>query len=185
MIGLVGAAALNRAFGLPERTVRLLAVAMAILERFATRFWQVDQVEYDREAEAALAALGAEAYSLAWKDGQAIAAQDIQQITAFALEQLQPPVEQFAPVRVPDEQPRATANQAAKAKYGGLTARERQVAALIAAGKTNLDIAGELYIGVRTVEAHITRILTKLNYTSRTQVAVWARDVGLTEASAQ
>jgi predicted ATPase/DNA-binding CsgD family transcriptional regulator len=62
---------------------------------------------------------------------------------------------------------------------GGLTRREQEIAALIAQGKSNREIAGELYLGVRTVEAHITRILTRLGYSSRIEIAVWAAKEGI------
>jgi DNA-binding CsgD family transcriptional regulator len=62
---------------------------------------------------------------------------------------------------------------------GGLTRRELEVAALIARGKSNREIATELFVGVRTVEAHITRILTRLGFTSRTEIAVWAAGKGM------
>jgi non-specific serine/threonine protein kinase len=69
-----------------------------------------------------------------------------------------------------------------KQKYGGLTAREREVAAQIAQGKSNQAIAAELFVGLKTVEAHVTRILTKLGFTSRAQIAGWAVAKGLAEA---
>jgi predicted ATPase/DNA-binding CsgD family transcriptional regulator len=55
-----------------------------------------------------------------------------------------------------------------------LTAREREVAALIAAGLTNKDIAARLVVSKRTVDAHVEHILGKLNYNSRVQVAALA-----------
>jgi non-specific serine/threonine protein kinase len=57
---------------------------------------------------------------------------------------------------------------------GGLTEREREVAALIAASKSNVEIAGILVISKRTVETHIGNILSKLGFTSRGQIAAWA-----------
>jgi len=62
----------------------------------------------------------------------------------------------------------------AKQVHGGLTAREREVAALIAQGKSNRAIADELVVGVSTVEAHISHIFTKLGFASRAQIAAWA-----------
>jgi DNA-binding CsgD family transcriptional regulator/tetratricopeptide (TPR) repeat protein len=66
-----------------------------------------------------------------------------------------------------------TPNQIAKQNSGGLTAREREVAQLVAEGKSNQEIASRLVVGIRTVEAHITRILTKLDFSSRVQIAAW------------
>ncbi|WP_261575050.1 ATP-binding protein [Frankia gtarii] len=54
-----------------------------------------------------------------------------------------------------------------------LTAREREISRLIYQGLSNADIAGSLTISRRTVEGHVNRILAKLNFRSRSQVAVW------------
>ncbi|MEV6363842.1 ATP-binding protein [Nocardia asteroides] len=55
-----------------------------------------------------------------------------------------------------------------------LTRRERDVARLLARGYGNRRIAQELVISIRTAESHVDHILTKLGFTSRTQVAAWA-----------
>jgi DNA-binding CsgD family transcriptional regulator len=60
-----------------------------------------------------------------------------------------------------------------KAQAGGLTAREREIAGLIAEGKINREIAEVLVLGERTVETHISNILAKLGFSSRRQVATW------------
>ena len=60
-----------------------------------------------------------------------------------------------------------------------LTRRETEVAALAARGLTNRDIAARLFLSVRTVEAHVDHILTKLGFRSRTQLAAWAYEEGL------
>jgi predicted ATPase/DNA-binding CsgD family transcriptional regulator len=60
-----------------------------------------------------------------------------------------------------------------------LTRRETEVAALAARGLTNRDIAGQLFLSVRTVEVHVDRILTKLGFRTRTQLAAWAYEEGL------
>jgi DNA-binding CsgD family transcriptional regulator len=53
----------------------------------------------------------------------------------------------------------------------GLTAREREVAGLVAQGLTNQQIARRLFVGVDTVKKHLTRALAKTRATSRTQLA--------------
>ncbi len=63
--------------------------------------------------------------------------------------------------------------------YGGLTARELEVARLVAQGKSNRAIAETLIVSERTAESHVTNILLKLNLTSRTQIAAWATGKGL------
>src|SRR5262249_1619192 len=57
---------------------------------------------------------------------------------------------------------------------GVLTPRERQVAELIAQGLSNRQIAAKLVIVLRIAEGHVERILTKLGFISRTQIATWA-----------
>jgi DNA-binding CsgD family transcriptional regulator len=78
--------------------------------------------------------------------------------------------------------PVLTPRKAAKHAAGGLTERERDVVVLIAGGNSNRQIAATLRIGAKTVEAHISRILSKLGYTSRAQIAAWAVDKGLAPA---
>ncbi|MDX1520119.1 MAG: tetratricopeptide repeat protein, partial [Anaerolineae bacterium] len=75
-----------------------------------------------------------------------------------------------------------TPRQAAKEEFGGLTRRERQVAAVVAQGLSNQEIADELVVSVKTIEAHVTRILSKLGFSSRAQIAAWAVDKGLASA---
>jgi DNA-binding CsgD family transcriptional regulator len=70
--------------------------------------------------------------------------------------------------------------QAAKQAFGGLTAREREIAALIAQGKFNREIADVLVLSERTIETHVSNIMFKLSLTSRRQIANWAIDRGLT-----
>ena len=55
-----------------------------------------------------------------------------------------------------------------------LTPREREVIALVAAGRTNREIAERLHIGRRTVETHILHAFQKLNVSNRTQLAMVA-----------
>ena len=72
-----------------------------------------------------------------------------------------------------------TQRRITKQAFGGLTEREREVAILIANGKSNWEIAEQLVVGNRTVEVHVSSILAKLGFTSRAQIAVWAYEKGL------
>ena len=59
-----------------------------------------------------------------------------------------------------------------------LSERETQVAVLVARGWTNRQIANELHLSERTVEAHLRRILTRLGFASRTPLATWVVQQG-------
>jgi DNA-binding NarL/FixJ family response regulator len=60
-----------------------------------------------------------------------------------------------------------------------LTDRERDVAVAVAQGKSNAEIASELYMSVATVKAYVSRLLSKLELNNRVQVALLAHDAGL------
>ena len=94
------------------------------------------------------------------------------------------PVEQAAALSVPSQGhavvPPAQPADAGTADAGGggaaggwqlLTAREREVAELVAYGLTNKEIAARLFVSKRTVDAHLEHILAKLSYVSRVQIA--------------
>jgi predicted ATPase/DNA-binding CsgD family transcriptional regulator len=77
------------------------------------------------------------------------------------------------------QMPPLAPDRSVRRTLGGLTAREREVAMLIAQGKSNQAIADVLVVTKRTVETHIGNIMFKLGCTSRTQIAVWAVETGL------
>jgi DNA-binding CsgD family transcriptional regulator/Tfp pilus assembly protein PilF len=85
---------------------------------------------------------------------------------------------QRARASLPKEKP-VSPRRAAAEKYGGLTKREREVAALVARGKSNREIADQLVVSERTIETHVANILFKLGFASRAQVAAWVVEVGL------
>ncbi|WP_063020150.1 protein kinase domain-containing protein [Nocardia niwae] len=97
-------------------------------------------------------ALGARAFDAALRQGQAMGADAA---VAYAL----------------GEQP-ADASVASGPAVR-LTKRERQVADLVAQGLSNKQIANKLVVSQRTVQGHVEHILTKLGFTSRTQIAAW------------
>jgi predicted ATPase/DNA-binding CsgD family transcriptional regulator len=65
-----------------------------------------------------------------------------------------------------------------QADAGELTSREREIAALVAGGLSNRQIADRLFISRRTVDAHVNHIYAKLRISSRVQLTIWERDRG-------
>jgi len=113
---------------------------------------------YHRDCERqARQALGEAAFQAAYCRGRELPAEDA---LAYALQQ---------PTEKPPKKPSASAISDGLP----LTSRERQVARLVAGGRSNKEIAAELVIAQRTAEGHVEHILTKLGFTSRAQVAAW------------
>ena len=93
-----------------------------------------------------------------------------------------PPV---TPPVAPSVTPTATADTPVPTgRWDLLTAREREVAGLVALGMTNRDIAARLVVSKRTVDAHLEHILSKLGFSSRVQVAALASRVAEAERPA-
>jgi DNA-binding NarL/FixJ family response regulator len=62
---------------------------------------------------------------------------------------------------------------------GELTAREREVAALVAEGLSNGEIGRSLYISTKTASVHVSSILRKLAMSNRSEIAAWAVRTGI------
>jgi DNA-binding NarL/FixJ family response regulator len=99
-------------------------------------------------------ALGEQAFQAAYQHGMGLALGDA---IAYALK----------------EKPRAEPSPAST-ETTTLTRRQQEVSELIAEGLSNQEIAARLVISQRTAETHVEHILSKLGFTSRTQIAAWA-----------
>ena len=158
--GLAAFAALARVEQRPERAIRLIAAAGALRETAGLPPLPGAQTERYR---AAVRHLGEAAVSRLWTQGAALSDEEA---VALALE-------------MPDDRERdnslaiSAPNAPAAVSPGGLTRREREIVALIAAGHSNKAIAEELVISPATAARHVANILAKLGFSSRAQVAAW------------
>jgi DNA-binding CsgD family transcriptional regulator len=146
------------------RAAQLFGAAEALREEIGADRPPGIRTDHVRDVATTRAQLEEKAFTAAWDTGRSLT---LEQIAAYALAEADGAEDADGPRPL-------TPLQAAKRQYGGLTARERQVAALVAQGKSNSAIASELVVTVRTVEAHITHTLRKLGFSSRAQIAAWA-----------
>jgi DNA-binding NarL/FixJ family response regulator len=81
--------------------------------------------------------------------------------------------------RLAEDGPEDGRHTQAQALLDTLTSREREVAVAVAEGKSNAEIAAELYMSVATVKAHVSRTMAKLQAANRVQVAIRVHDAGV------
>jgi DNA-binding NarL/FixJ family response regulator len=118
--------------------------------------------------------LGAAAYATAHKRGAKL---DYHEAVAAALGDNARPAQNTGIDHAPDTvQANDSSNTGNSAETAQLTEREWTVTRLLGAdaGLTNKQLAGQLYINIRTVEAQMNHIMRKLGVSSRAEVAVWA-----------
>jgi non-specific serine/threonine protein kinase len=151
--------------GDPARAARLFGAEEALREATGQALQPSERVVRDRHLATAHAGLGEAAFTAAWAAGRKLSPE---QATEEALE-----------IATPTAAPPLPGGRSTDP----LTAREREVAALVARGLTNRQIAGALVISERTADNHVGHILDKLGLTSRAQVAAWAVSHGLAGAA--
>jgi DNA-binding NarL/FixJ family response regulator len=162
--GLEAFAGLAVAQDQPELAVQLTAAATAL--RDAAGLAALSGARAERYLASARR-LGEPAVARLWTKGLALSADAA---VALALDAPPPAPAPTGPITAvrPGETPPALP--------GILTARERQVVALVARGSTNKAIAEELFISPATAARHVANVLAKLGFTKRTQIAAWAAD---------
>ncbi len=126
-------------------------------------------------AAAALAAAGDRETAVlrltdAYRTARKLGAQPLATLAATALEAVGERAEQ-----------RLGRRATAALERGGLTRRELEVLRLVAAGRTNREVALELYLSPRTVDMHVRSILAKLSCRSRTEATARAHELGLVD----
>jgi non-specific serine/threonine protein kinase len=161
--GLAGVAGVQ---GQSEQAARLCGAEQALRARLGMS----TNSDYQHGLTAARAALGNLRFDALAAEGQAMS---LDEVVAYALT-----VDNGA-ARPSDGAERRSASLTSTL----LTPREHEVAALIARGYTNRQIAATLVITPRTADTHVRNISTKLELHSRAQVAAWATEHGLPAAT--
>jgi non-specific serine/threonine protein kinase len=162
---LVGLAAVALSEQRLDRSAQLLGAAEGLRERAGLGAWPVRREIEKRYADSLRNASRdrRDALEPAWTEGRGLTLQDA---AALAMQE----------DTRPSSAPRAAPPPAA---VGLLTARELEVAALIAEGKTSKEIAEELVITERTADTRAAHIREKLGLRSRAEIAAWAIKNGL------
>jgi predicted ATPase/DNA-binding CsgD family transcriptional regulator len=145
-----------------EEAARIFGHAEAVRAPVGSVIDPADRPEYNRTISRLRSALGEDAFAALWAEGATLR------------------LEEIIECALPESDATMESTRTDKEKFGGLTAREREVARLIAQGKSNREIAEAMTVGVKTVETYVTRILNKLGFDSRVQIATWAIEKGLT-----
>jgi non-specific serine/threonine protein kinase len=172
LAGLAGTAA---AAGAPARAARLFGAAAPWLPGAAVVVHPVDPAARERALDAVRARLGGAAFAAAWDAGRAM---PLEEAVAYALApagRAPPPALPAGPAEPGRRSPPARPDSP-------LTRREGEVAALVAGGLTNRQIAARLVITERTAGTHVERIMNKLGVHARAQIAAWAAAQGLARA---
>jgi non-specific serine/threonine protein kinase len=163
-VGLAGVALADGGFDL---AAQLFGAAEGLRERADLGVWPVRSAVQRRLVEALRERLaGSPSVAAAWAAGRAMSMVEAAELALAA--SVVPEV-----VAVP------------AAGVGGLTARELEVARLIARGKTSKEIAEVLVITERTADTHAAHIRDKLGLRSRAEIAAWVVREGLQAAPGQ
>lgn len=152
-----------------DKAVGLLGAAAMLRAPLHSVIDMADLAEYNRLLAELRAALGDAAFDACWEASRHL---PLQEVIGLAQHRVTVPVAAGSLPTVP----------AAASQTGGLTARELETASLIAQGKSNREIAAQMTVGVKTIETYVTRILNKLGFESRVQIALWAVERGLAAA---
>jgi DNA-binding CsgD family transcriptional regulator len=162
---LEGLAAVAAACQQSERAARLLGAAEALRERLGAVLGPGQLLEVERTTAAARAALDEAAFAAAWAEGRRLSPEAARAEAALVAQETGPPI--------------ANDRGAAGAVEHGLTPRELEVVRLVAAGRSNREIADALFISVPTVKRHLSTVLAKLGLPSRSALTAYAHTRGL------
>jgi non-specific serine/threonine protein kinase len=142
-----------------ERAAKLYGAAEALRRAVGAPLSPVDLPDHEHSLAAARAQLEEAVWEEAWAEGQAMTIEEAVEYALFEEEPTAPPVSS-----VPEQ-------ASTSAQPASLTRRQKEIAALVARGLTNRQIASKLIVSERTVDNHVANILKKLGLSSREQVA--------------
>jgi predicted ATPase/DNA-binding SARP family transcriptional activator/DNA-binding CsgD family transcriptional regulator len=162
LMGMAGVSALRRE---PARAAKLFGASEALRETIGLAITPLKDSYYDYESYLATsrAGLSEEEFDAAFSEGRAMTPEEAIEYALSKEEERDP----ATLVPAPEQQPPADE------LTERLTRREQEVALCVARGLTNRGIASELAISGRTVENHVRKILKKLGFHSRAQIAAW------------
>ncbi|HET9001404.1 MAG TPA: tetratricopeptide repeat protein, partial [bacterium] len=149
LMGVAGLAAARTADMQPKRVARLLGAVDALLRTAGIHLEPAEHADFEQTAASVRARLGDDAFASAWRSGHDMTLDE-------AVDDALAPA-----AAVPEPASGTTPDP--------LTAREREVVALVAQGLSNRAIASRLVIAERTAEGHVQSILNKLGFNSRAQ----------------
>jgi DNA-binding NarL/FixJ family response regulator len=145
-----------------RRAAMLLGAAYAVWKHSGanTSYDSMHRFAHDEVEREVRARLGPDPFAKAYAEGAQCSPEE-----AVSLAMQKRPVAETAAEGIPDHVGRSL-----------LTRREKEVAALVADGLTNREIASTLVISPRTAESHVENIMSKLGFSSRSQIASWLAD---------
>jgi DNA-binding CsgD family transcriptional regulator len=162
----LGLAVVAEGLGEHGRAARLLGAADALRERTGVSWWPSHQEQFEQSRSDARGAVGEQAFAVECTVGGSLTRDAIVDLAVAVSDNMTdapgtpPSIDRDAPDRT----------FAAE----DLTRREREVAALIARGRTNAELARALCLSERTVEAHARNIRRKFGLVTRAQLVAWA-----------
>jgi DNA-binding CsgD family transcriptional regulator/tetratricopeptide (TPR) repeat protein len=146
-----------------ERSARIFGVADALREELNVPLPPADFALMERSMTTVRNMLGEEAFNAAWAAGRTL---PLEQVVTEALD-------------ATDLQAVSKRHPAVASSPVSLSRRESEVARLIARGHTNAQIAATLGMARPTADKHVSNILRKLGFSSRSDVSAWAIEHGL------
>ena len=138
-----------------KQAAQLFGIAEALRKEIGMPLQNFDHEHYQMDIATLQENLSKTEFSHAWRKGRAMS---LEQVIEFV-----------------SQKPEVSSSVGNKT-FEELTKRELETAALITQGMSNREIAEAMTVTVKTVEAYVTRILRKLGFDSRVQIATWVID---------